>query len=67
MLLAVVLICASTLSPEACTRTTAVTSTELPVSSELTCLRDGQVFGAEAFGELRPGTFMRITCERRHG
>lgn len=64
MLVAVILICTATLAPEACTRSTALNHVETKVNSELTSLRDGQAFGAEAFGTLKAGTIMRITCER---
>jgi hypothetical protein len=62
-MLAVILICASALSPDACTRQTALDVQTQPVPTPFACMAAGQAIPAR--DGLAPGTFAKTLCERR--
>lgn len=62
-MLAVILICASTLSPDACTRQTALDVQIVPTPTLQLCMMAGQ--GVPARDGLAPDTYPKLICERR--
>ncbi len=62
-LLLVVLVCAKSLSADACTRETALDVMTRPVPMPHACMSGGQAMAArEGVG---PDTFVKVVCERR--
>lgn len=63
--LAVVLVCAATVSGPECSRDNALDVAIQPVASVAGCGLAGQVLAAEAFGAQAEGRYVKIGCERR--
>ncbi|SFG30531.1 hypothetical protein [Methylobacterium gossipiicola] len=65
-LLSVSLVCASLLSAQDCTRTTALDVIVSPVRTPMECLVRGQVVAASTNLLEGDSRYLKITCERRH-
>ncbi|TXM65740.1 hypothetical protein [Methylobacterium sp. WL120] len=63
--LAVVLVCAASVSGPDCGRDNALDVAIQPVASVAVCGLAGQVLAAQAFGAPGPGRYVRVGCERR--
>jgi hypothetical protein len=66
-LLAVVLICASTIPQSGCDRTTAEDVMTMPAATPFECLSRGQsiVAGGSLREALQANTYLKVVCERR--
>ena len=63
--LAVVLVCAATLSAQDCSRGTAIDMAVSPAAHEIECLKVGEIVATRV--SLQPGEYHKIACERRKG
>lgn len=64
-LLAVALVCASTLGPQDCTRESALDVIVTPARSPIACVMQAQASAAHAGLPGGEGHYLKIACERR--
>ncbi|KQT88920.1 hypothetical protein [Methylobacterium sp. Leaf466] len=65
-LLAVILVCASTISPADCTRDTALDVVTQPAALPMECIKAGELVGASALDVRREDRrYVMVRCERR--